>query len=120
MRKRRFRERKLRARRIAKQRITILLRLADKISKENLQLAERYGELARKISLRCRVSIPREWKWRFCKSCKRLLFPGITAVIRTRSENYPHLTIKCLKCGNINRRPYIREKRKLREGLKRK
>ncbi len=119
MRKKKLKERKLRAKRIARERIAILLRLADKTARGDVLLAERYGELARKISIRCRVPIPSEWKWRYCRSCKTLLFPGITAIIRTRSEKYPHLTIKCLKCGSINRRPYLREKRKLREGLKR-
>jgi len=118
LRRRKFKEKKLRAKRIARQRIVILLKLADKTAREDISLAEKYGELARKISIRCRVPIPSEWKWRFCKSCKTLLFPGITAIVRNRSEKYPHITIKCLKCGNINRRPYLREKRKLREGLK--
>ncbi len=119
MRRKRFKERKLRAKRIARERIRVLLSLADKISKEDISLAERYGELARKISVRCRIPIPADWSWRFCKSCKALLFPGITAVIRTRSENYPHITIRCLRCSTINRRPYAKEKRKIREGLKR-
>lgn len=111
---RRFRERKLRARRIARERIRRLLRLANETFKEDLSLAERYGELARKISIRCRVPIPAEWRWRYCRHCKTLLFPGSNAIIRTRSESYPHITIKCQKCGKVNRRPYLREKKGLR------
>ena len=102
---------KRRRRRIARERIRRLLELADQVVSEDLELAERYGELARRISMRCRVRIPRAWKWRYCRYCKKLLFPGITARIRTRSDGTPRIVMTCLRCGGVNRRPILREKR---------
>ena len=96
---------------IAKERIVLLLRLADEVYKEDPDLALKYGELARRISERTRVKIPREWKWRFCKRCGSLLFPGKNAVVRVRDRRMPHLVIHCLRCGGIRRIPYLREKK---------
>ncbi len=96
--------------RIARDRIMLLLRMADDIVRENPQLAERYGDIARRLSLRARVRIPEEYSWRYCRRCKKLMFPGVNAVVRLRSRRYPHMVIKCLRCRCINRRPYIREK----------
>jgi len=93
-------------RKIAEERIKILLNLADSICTQDIQLAERYGELARKISMRTRVRIPAEYKWRYCKKCKKLLFPGVNSTIRIRSKRYPHIVIKCGMCNGINRRPF--------------
>lgn len=96
---------KSRQRRLARERMSILLELSERASLDDIELAERYGDLARRISMRCRVPIPREWKWRYCKRCKRLLFPGITAIVRTSSKQRPHLIIRCTRCGSVNRRP---------------
>lgn len=93
-------------RKIAEERIRILLTLADVVCTQDVQLAERYGELARRISMRTRVRIPAEYKWRYCKKCKRLLFPGINSIVRVRSRRYPHIVIRCKLCGGINRRPF--------------
>ncbi len=100
----------MKQKRIAKDRIILLLRMADDIVREDPHLAERYGDIARRLSLRTRVRLPEEYSWRYCKRCKKLMFPGVNAVIRSRSRRYPHMVIKCLRCGYINRRPYIREK----------
>lgn len=95
---------------LAKQRIIKLLRMADSIYRTEPGLAIKYGELARRISLRSRVKIPREWRSRFCKRCGVLLFPGLNASIRTRERRFPHIVIKCDICGSIRRIPYLREK----------
>ncbi|RLG48424.1 MAG: ribonuclease P [Thermoproteota archaeon] len=94
---------------IARERVVRLLRLADEIHLRDLELAEAYGELARRIAMRTRVRIPREWRWRYCRKCKRLLFPGITATVRVNSRNRC-VEIRCGRCGHVNRRPYVREK----------
>lgn len=91
---------------IASQRIRRLLRLADEIYKEDRNLAVAYGELARRIAMRARVRIPREWRWRFCKHCKRLLYPGINMSVRLRSRRMPHLVLRCGECGGVSRHPY--------------
>ncbi|MGB9630463.1 MAG: ribonuclease P protein component 4 [Candidatus Methanodesulfokora sp.] len=107
---RRARERQ---KKIAGERIRILLNLADAICVQDIQLAERYGDLARRISMRTRVNIPAEYKWRYCRKCKKLLFPGINSTVRVRSKRYPHIVIKCKMCEGINRRPFKTDKKGL-------
>ncbi|MBU2564846.1 MAG: ribonuclease P protein component 4, partial [Candidatus Thermoplasmatota archaeon] len=47
-----------------------LFTLAEKESlKHNMDRADRYVELARKIGMRYNVSIPAKYKRRFCKHC---------------------------------------------------
>ena len=70
----------------------------------------KYGELARKIAKRSKVKIPRRWKWRYCKRCGSFLRPGINLIVRTRPDRMPHIVLKCLVCGGVYRRPYLREK----------
>jgi len=106
-----------RERDLARQRIIKLLRMADSIYKTEPDLAIRYGELARRISLRSRVKIPREWRSRYCKRCGTLLFPGLNATIRTREKRFPHIVIRCNVCGSIRRIPYLREKSSRRARL---
>ncbi len=84
--------------------------LADSIYMREPELAIKYGELARRIAQRSRVRIPREWRWRYCKKCKILLYPGINAQIRLRGRRLPHIVIKCELCGEIRRMPYLSER----------
>ncbi len=99
-------------REIARERIQILFRLAEEeFSNDRKDLANRYVELARKISTRCNVRIPRELKRRFCRKCLAYLKPGVNARVRIRSEK-KYVLVTCLECGNKMRYPYIREKRK--------
>ncbi|MEM0017006.1 MAG: ribonuclease P [Candidatus Korarchaeum sp.] len=97
---------KAREKEIASQRIRRLLKLADEIYREDKVLAMTYGDLARRIAMRSRVRIPREWRWRFCKHCKKLLYPGINMSVRARSKRMPHLVLRCDECGRVSRRPY--------------
>ncbi len=110
-----MRRNKRREKDIARQRIVRLLRLADSIYIEEPELAIKYGKLARRIAQRSRVRIPREWKWRYCKRCKTLLYPGINARIRLKDRRFPHLIIKCELCGGIRRIPYLNEKKRIKE-----
>ncbi len=96
---------------LARQRIVRLLRLADEVYSKEPELGLRYGELARRLALRTRVRIPKEWKWRYCKRCGSFLYPGINADVRIRDRRLPHLVIRCRLCGEVRRIPYLREKR---------
>jgi len=89
---------------IAEKRIKKLFELAEKKASSNrFNLADRYVELARKISMRYRVSIPKEFKRRFCKNCYRYLKPGINARVRLTSGK---LVIYCENCGKFIRLPF--------------
>ncbi|MFA5931168.1 MAG: ribonuclease P [archaeon] len=72
---------------LALERIYRLFELAignEKYSKRYLQLAKRIGE-------KCRVSVPKEIKRKYCKKCYSL------KIITT--EEKPFLITKCTECG---------------------
>lgn len=87
---------------IAKERIQILFREAEKEFKEHPERSRRYVELARKIGLRYNVRLPKELKRKFCKNCNSLLIPSVTSTVRLDKA----IIIKCLECNRIYRYPY--------------
>jgi ribonuclease P protein subunit RPR2 len=92
-------------RKIAKERIEILLSLAKNEAKKNLERARRYVELARTIGKRYNVRLTRQQKDSFCKKCNTPLIPGLTMKTwldpKTKTK-----VIKCLKCKYFYRKPY--------------
>ena len=88
---------------LAGQRIERLFKLATEAYAERPDLADRYVDIARRISMRHRVSIPRELKRNICKQCYAYLQPGSNARVRADGRN---VVITCLKCGGIRRYPY--------------
>ena len=102
MRKNRFARRKEKRQKIARERIKILMELAEKASHTHPERASRYLELARKIGKRYNVRLPSEYKLKYCKMCGTYRQPGSnsrTRIVRDR------LVITCLKCGSIYRKP---------------
>ncbi len=95
--------------RIAKERIKSLLAQAKAVFKENPELAHRYAGLARRISLRYNIRLPREMKRHICKKCHRYLVPGSNCQVRARREKQA-VIIRCLECGHIMRFPYRTER----------
>jgi len=88
------------AKKIANERIYLLLELAQEYIKQNPLLAKRYVELARRIAKRTNVRIPKTLKRRFCKRCNEYLIPGYNARVRIKNKV---ILITCLKCGKIKR-----------------
>ena len=88
---------------IAKERIQILFSQAGKT--QDIKLASRYVQLARKIGMRYNVRIPKGLKRRFCKYCYAFLKPGITSQQRTKDGI---VRVKCFNCGKIIRYPIKR------------
>jgi ribonuclease P protein subunit RPR2 len=86
--------------RIARERIEILFREAEKNFKKHPERSRRYVELARKIGLRYNVRFPRELKRRFCKKCNTLLIPGVDSQVKRKD-----LIIKCPECKILYRYP---------------
>ncbi len=95
-------------RRIAKERIKILLELAEKEFKAHPERSRRYIQLARKIGLRYNVRLSKELKRKFCKNCNSLLVPGLSSQVRIKSKE-KIVEIKCLNCGKVYRYPYSRK-----------
>jgi ribonuclease P protein subunit RPR2 len=83
----------------------LLLRQAEEIFSQDAELSKRYVGLAKKISKRTKVRIPREKKHYLCKNCGQPLVLGKNARIRLRPVN-SRIIISCLGCGAIRRYPY--------------
>lgn len=90
---------------LALQRIVKLFEMADEVYRRYPKMADRYVELARKISMRCRVRIPRPLRRRFCHSCGGFLVPGANCRVRLSPRRSPHVAITCLRCGHVHRIP---------------
>ena len=89
---------------IARERIEILLKLAEKEFEQYSERSKRYVELARKIGLRYNVRLTKEQKRKFCKNCFNLLTPS-TSTVRLDSRSKT-IIIKCQKCNKLYRQPY--------------
>jgi ribonuclease P protein subunit RPR2 len=87
---------------IARERIRILFTQAKEIFQEDAQRAHRYVEIARKIAMKAKVRIPREFKRQFCRHCYRFLMPSVNARIRTRKGK---VIIYCKECKKFTRIP---------------
>jgi len=107
-------------RRIAAERIGILLDRAVKVWSKDRALARRYVALARRIGMRTGVRIPRSKKRFLCKCCGSPLIPGRNCRVRLRTKGWPILIVTCLGCGALKRFPAYeggRKASKLDEGL---
>jgi ribonuclease P protein subunit RPR2 len=90
---------------VARERVGILLRQAEEIFPHEAELSKRYVSLAKKISKRTKVRIPREKKHYLCKNCGQPLILGKNARVRLRPIN-SRIIISCLSCGTFRRYPY--------------
>jgi ribonuclease P protein subunit RPR2 len=91
---------------LALERIERLFELALKYFKVNPERADRYVEIARRISMKAKIRIPTIYKrYLICKGCKRLIVPGYTCRIRISSKGTTRVVITCLRCGTIKRIP---------------
>ncbi|MDI9644756.1 MAG: ribonuclease P [Candidatus Verstraetearchaeota archaeon] len=95
---------------LARQRILRLFALAVETIHTDPALANRYVEIALRISMRTRVRIPKELKRNLCRGCNSLLYPGITSRVRISASRSPHLSVTCLNCGSVRR--YVLNKRR--------
>ncbi len=82
---------------IAKKRIKELFEEADKVFNKNPKLADRYVELARKISMKTKVRIPGELKRKFCKHCYSYLRPGKNCRVRNYKSRVVYYCENCKK-----------------------
>jgi len=88
---------------MAEERIQRLFELAEKAYLQKPDLADRYVDIARRISMRHRVGIPGDLKKRVCKKCGSYLVPGENCRVRLDGSR---ILITCLKCGAVKRYPY--------------
>jgi len=88
---------------VAKNRINKLFLMAEQCALTGkLHLANRYVEIARKLSMRYLVPLPREFKSRFCKHCYCYLLPDVTSRVRFHRGK---IVIYCNNCQKYTRIP---------------
>ncbi len=92
---------KKRESRIAKERISYLIKRAEEYKTKDYELARRYVELARRIAMKYRVRVPRELKALYCKKC---LYPYREGRFRVRVRK-SRVIVTCLNCGYVRRIP---------------
>jgi ribonuclease P protein subunit RPR2 len=87
---------------VATERIKVLFEQAEKVFPKNKGLANRYVTLARKIIMKVRMRMPREYKRRYCKHCYKYLQPGVNTRVRTQRSK---VIISCFECKKFMRIP---------------
>ena len=88
---------------IAKNRINKLFIMAEHCALSGkLKLADRYVEIARKISMKYLIPIPKQYKRSFCKHCYSYFLPDVTCRFRI---HHGKLVVYCLKCEKYTRIP---------------
>ncbi len=88
--------------RIARDRIEYLFRMAAEQFPTHTERAHRYVVLARSLSMKYKVPIPSMLKRKLCKQCMHFLQFGKNASIRYHKSR---VIISCKDCGNIMRYP---------------
>jgi ribonuclease P protein subunit RPR2 len=102
-------------REIAMERVGILFNLADDSALSgDFKNADSCVEKARKIAMRYKLRIPREYTRKFCKYCYRYLLPSVTSVVRINSMEH-RVEVKCLECGRCMFYPFIKELKERRK-----
>lgn len=99
----RFKQRRDSFQETALQRISGLFAQAESVFAEDSKLSDRYIFLARKLSLKYKVSFTKEQKMKFCRKCGSFLLNGKNARIRLSKGN---LVLNCGVCKEIRRFRY--------------
>lgn len=90
---------------IARERISILLKLAEAEVSEHPERSKRYAELARTIGTRYKVRLPKKYKRRICKKCRAYMKPGVNCTVRLVPKERC-VVWRCSECGKERRYPY--------------
>ena len=89
---------------IALERIYVLINSAISNARSNPDLAQRQASLARRISTHHRIKMPYELRINFCKKCKNFIAPGINSRIRLGRTRLKSIRITCNFCENTYRK----------------
>jgi ribonuclease P protein subunit RPR2 len=83
---------------IAKERISELFVQAKQAYSDHPERSNRYVDLARKIAMRQRVRIDREFRRQYCHHCYTFLVPGSNMRVRVHDGNV------VVTCGSCNKK----------------
>lgn len=92
---------------IAAERIERLFGSAYLVYDKDPLLSNRYIMLARKIAMKYRVKIPKQYRLNYCRKCLSFLLPGKNTRMRINSGK---VTVTCMNCGHTRRYP-IKERK---------
>jgi ribonuclease P protein subunit RPR2 len=101
--------------RLAKERVETLFKLAMQISEDNRVLAQSYVTTARKIAMAAKIRLPKQYRYQVCRHCKSLILPGVNCRVRTKQRREPHVVITCLNCGKQTRILLRKKKREMKQ-----
>ena len=88
---------------IAFERMQILIDNAISNAQKNPELSQRQANLARRISTRHKIRMPYDLRIVFCKKCKSFIAPGINSRIRLGRSSVKSIRITCNFCGHTYR-----------------
>jgi ribonuclease P protein subunit RPR2 len=91
-------------RKIALERMQILIDIAISNARTNPELSQRQAQLARRISTRYNIRMPYDLRIVFCKKCKSFIAPGINSKIRLGRASVKSIRISCNLCGHTYRK----------------
>jgi ribonuclease P protein subunit RPR2 len=91
-------------RKIALERMQILIDNAISNARINPELSQRQAFLARRISTRYKIRMPFDLRMVFCKKCKSFIAPGINSRIRIGRASVKSIRISCNLCGHTYRK----------------
>ncbi|AFS83561.1 MAG TPA: RNase P subunit [Nitrosopumilus sp.] len=95
---------KLGAKKIAMERMEILIENAISNAKTNPELSQKQASIARRISTRHKIRMPYNLRMVFCKKCKSFIAPGINSRIRLGRASVKSIRISCNLCGHTYRK----------------
>ena len=94
---------------IGRERIEILFEQARRAFSAHPERSNRYVELARRIAMRQRIRINREFRRQYCHHCYAFLVPGRNMRVRVHRGN---VVVTCTDCNKKTRyrvvRPHVR------------
>ena len=96
--------------RIAKERLDTLFLQARKVFQVDQTRAHRYVDLARKIQMKAKIRMPREYKRQYCIHCYSYLVSGVNGSIRVHNSK---IVISCFSCKKFTRIPLTLRRRKV-------
>ena len=82
-------------RKIARQRIETLYRIAQETAQTEPTLSKRYVQLLRRIAQRTRTHLPPEVRSGICRKCDTVLIQGYNAHTRLKQKREPHIATTC-------------------------
>ena len=91
-------------RKIALERMHILINSAISNAKTNPILSQRHASMAQRISTKYKIRMPYELKIVFCKKCKSFISPGTNSRIRLGRTSVKSIRISCNLCGHTYRK----------------